>query len=349
MIDDLHKVHVHFMRLQKRYYRIYGKYISKGRMNKHLTKLKKCVYPHWYEIPSQSIQDVIDRIDKGYQKFFQNKKARAKGETVSKVGVPHLKPNHKFTSIKFVQNAFQVQDKRIYIKHLKLWFTFQKHREWHGTIKNTIIKRDKVGDYYLCLQCEKYKTHNLPKTGHRAGIDFGMKTFLTLSDGIKIKSPEFYKQSISAIKLAHKQLSRKQRYSNGWYRAKRHLASVYKSISNRRQDWFRKLALRLVRKYDFVAVETLNIDGMKRLWGRKVSDMAFYQFVMFLSEACSKYGKIFAKAGQWQATTKTCNSCGRKNNDLTLADREWTCPNCGVHHDRDVNAAINILQAGVPV
>ena len=192
-------------------------------------------------------------------------------------------------------------------------------------------------------------SNHLPETGHRAGIDFGMKTFLTLSDSIKIKSPEFYKRSISAIKSAHKQLSRKQLYSKGWYRAKRHLASVYQSITNKREDWFRKLALRLVRKYDFIAVETLNIDGMKRLWGRKVSDIAFYRFTTFLNEACQKHGKTFAKSGQWQATTKICNSCGYKNNDLDLEDREWTCPSCSEHHDRDINAAINILQAGVPV
>ena len=349
MIDDLHKVHVHFMRLHKRYYRLYGKYASKGRMTKHLTKLKHRIHPHWYEIPSQSLQDIIFRIDKGYQKFFDNQKARKKGETTQKVGVPHIKPNHKFTSITFVQNAFEVQGNRIYIKKLKMSFTFHKHREWQGKIKNAIIKRDKVGDYYLHLQCEDETVNQLPKTGQRAGIDFGLKTFLTLSDGIKIGSPEFYKRSISAIKSAHKQLSRKQLYSKGWYRAKHHLASLYRKITYRREDWFRKLALRLVRKYDFVAVETLNIEGMKRLWGRKVSDIAFYRFITFLSEACQKKGKTFAKSGQWQATTKICNTCGNKNNDLDLADREWTCSNCSTHHDRDINAAVNILQAGVPV
>ncbi len=349
MIDDLHKIHVHFLKLIKRYYRIYSKYPGKGRLNKHLTKLKQRVSPHWSDVPSQSAQDIIDRIDKGYQRFFDNQKARKNGETVKKVGVPHIKPNHKFTSIKFVQNAFEVHGTRIHIKKIEKSFTFNKNREWRGNIKNAIIKRDKVGDYYLCLQCEDNHVNKIPKTGHRAGIDFGMKTFLTLSDGIKIESPEFFKRSISAVKSANKKLSRKKFKSNGWFRARRKLSGVHKSITNRREDWFRKLALRLVRQYDFIAVETLNIDGMKRLWGRKVSDVAFYRFITFLSEACQKNGKTFAKAGQWQATTKICNACGYKNQDLTLADRVWTCPNCSVTHDRDINAAINILQAGVPV
>lgn len=151
-----------------------------------------------------------------------------------------------------------------------------ENREWRGNIKNAIIKRDKVGDYYLCLQCEDNHVNKLPKTGHRAGIDFGMKTFLTLSDGLKIESPKFFNRSISAIKSAHKKLSRKKFKSNGWFRAKRELSAVYRYISNCRNDWFRKLCLRLVRQYDFLAVETLNIGGMKRLWGRKVSDLAFY-------------------------------------------------------------------------
>ena len=110
-----------------------------------------------------------------------------------------------------------------------------------------------------------------------------------------------------------------------------------------------KLALRLVRKYDNIAIETLNLEGMKRLWGRKVSDIAFGEFASILQWTCAKYGKTLLKAGRWTATTKPCSDCGYHNENLTLSDRQWTCPNCGSPHDRDVNAAINILQAGVPV
>lgn len=105
-----------------------------------------------------------------------------------------------------------------------------------------------------------------------AGADFGMKTFLTLSDGTTIVSPEFYKQGLKAVRSANKALSRKQYLSNGWFSAKRHLARVHRKIANQRRDWFFKLALRLVRKYDTIAIETLNLEGMKRLWGRKISD-----------------------------------------------------------------------------
>ena len=350
LIDDMHSVHIHLLRLQRRYYRIYGKYVSLSRILKHITKLKKRTKPHWNALPSQMIQDVAIRIDLGYQHFFDNIEDRAAGKTQRKVGKPKIKPNHKYKSITFTQAGFKIEGNRLTINCLKKSFTFWKHRDWTGTLKKVSIKRDNVGDYYLYLTCEDCEpSEKLPLTGNEAGVDFGSKTFLTLSDGIKIESPQFYKQSLNAIRSAHKALSRKQYLSNGWFRAKRYLASVYKDITNRRRDWFFKLALRLVRRYDKIAIETLNLEGMKKLLGRKISDIAFGEFSLILQWTCAKYGKIFLKAGRWEATTKPCSECGYRNENLSLSDRQWICPECGSHHDRDVNAAKNILQAGVAV
>ena len=349
LIDDLHSVHVHLLRLQRRYYRIYGKYASLSRILKHITKLKLRTKPHWHALPSQMIQDVAIRIDLGYQRFFDNIEDKKLGKTKRKVGKPKIKPNHKYKSVTFTQAGYKIEGNRLRINCLKKSFTFWKHREWTGSIKKVTIKRDNVGDYYLYIVCEDYEpSEKLPLTSNEAGADFGSKTFLTLSDGTKIDSPQFYKQSLNAIRSAHKMLSRKQYRSNGWYRAKRHLASVNKHIADSRRDWFFKLALRFVRKYDKIAIETLNLDGMKRLWGRKISDLAFGEFALILQWTCAKYGKTFLKADRWEATTKPCSDCGYRNENLSLCDRHWICPECGSHHDRDINAAINILQAGVP-
>ena len=350
LIDDLHGVHVHLLQLQRRYYRLFGKYASLSRILKHITKLKRTTKPHWNALPSQMIQDVAIGIDLGYQRFFDNIEDRKLGKTRRKVGKPKIKPNHKYKSVVFTQAGYKIEGNRLRINCLKKSFTFWKHREWTGTVKKVTIKRDNVGDYYLHLTCEDYEpSENLPLTGNEAGADFGCKTFLTLSDGIKIASPEFYKQGLNALRSANKALSRKQYLSNGWFRAKRHLACVHKKIADSRRDWFFKLSLRLVRKYDKIVIETLNLEGMKKLWGRKVSDLAFGEFSLILQWTCAKYGKVFAKAGRWQATTKACHVCAHKNETLTLSDRYWTCQNCGASHDRDINAAINILQAGVPV
>ncbi len=350
LIDDLHSVHVHLLLLQRRYYRIYSKYASLSRILKHITKLKRRTKPHWNQLPSQMIQDVAIRIDLGYQAFFDNIEDRKLGKTKRKVGRPKIKPNHKYKSITFTQAGFKIAGNRLRINCIDKSFTFWKHRQWTGTIKKITLKRDNVGDYYLYLICEDYTlSKKLPLTGNEAGADFGSKTFLTLSDGIKIESPEFYKQSLNAIRSANKTLSRKAYLSKGWFRAKRHLSRVHKDIANRRRDWFFKLALRLVRKYDKIAIETLNLEGMKKLWGRKVSDIAFGEFSLILQWTCAKYGKVFAKAGKWQPTTKACHVCQHKNESITLSDRHWTCLSCSTSHDRDINAAINILQAGVPV
>ena len=350
LIDDLHSVHIHLLQLQRRYYRLFGKYASLSRILKHITKLKHRTKRHWNTLPSQMIQDVAIRIDLGYQRFFDNIEDRQLGKTKRKVGKPKIKPNHKYKSVSFTQAGYKIEGNRLRINCLKKSFTFWKHREWTGTIKRVTVKRDNVGDYSLYIVCEDYEpSEKLPLTGNEAGADFGCKTFLTLSDGTKIASPEFYKQGLTALRSANKALSRKQYLSNGWYRAKRYFSHIHKKIADSRRDWFFKLALRLVRKYDKIAIETLNLEGMKKLWGRKVSDIAFGEFSLILQWTSAKYGKVFAKAGKWQPTTKACHVCTYKNDSLTLSDRYWTCPSCRTSHDRDINAAINILQAGVPV
>ena len=341
LIDDLHSVHVHLLRLQRRYYRIFGKYASLSRILKHITKLKRRTKPHWNQLPSQMIQDVAIRIDLGYQRFFDNIEDRKLGKTTKKIGKPKIKPNHKYKSVSFTQVGYKIEGNRLTINCLEKSFTFWKHREWTGTIKKVTVKRDNVGDYYLHLTCEDCEpSEKLPLTGSEAGADFGCKTFLTLSDGTKIASPQFYKQGLTAIRSASKALSRKQYLSNGWYRAKRYLSRIHKKIADSRRDWFFKLALRLVRKYDKIAIETLNLEGMKRLWGRKISDIAFGEFSLILQWTCGKCGKTFLKAGRWEATTKPCSECGYHNENLTLDDRAWICPECGFDHDRDVNLSL---------
>ena len=294
LVDDLHSVHVHLLTLQRRCYRIYSEYASLSRILKHITKLKRTTKPHWNALPSQVIQDVAIRIDKGYQAFFDNIKDRKMGKTKRKVGRPKIKPQHKYNSLTFTQAGFKIQGNRLIINCIKKSFTFWKHRGWTGTIKTVTVKRDTFGDYSLYLTCEDCEpSKKLPL--------IGMKTFLTLSDGTKIASPEFYKIGLNAIRSANKALSGKQKGSHSWYRAKRHLTRVHKKIANQRRDWFFKLALRLVRKYDTIAIETLNLDGMKRLWGRKVSDIAFGEFSLILQWTCAKSGKTFLRSGRWES------------------------------------------------
>jgi putative transposase len=213
------------------------------------------------------------------------------------------------------------------------------------------IKRDACGDYWLCITTTytDFKPR-FPTTGKSVGADFGMKdAYLTLSTGEKIQHPQPLKSNLKKLRSLNKELSRKKKGSNGWWRCVRQLARLYRKISNQRKDFHWQLSSELCKKFDTIAIETLNLEGMKRLWGRKVSDLAFYQFVEILKYKCSKHKRELRQVGQWTATTKPCSDCGFHNETLTLNDRQWTCCECGSHHDRDINAAINILRAGIAV
>ena len=287
-------------------------------------------------------------MDVAYQRFFKKLGGR-----------PHIKKRHKFRSMTFPGTAgWKIAGNRITLTFRKYekgkWrfdhvpYTFFKHREWTGDIRRVTIGRDACGDYWLCITTDFVNTEPLQTTGESVGADFGMKgAFLTLSNGEKIQSPQPLKQSLTELRKRNKSLSRKVKGSSRWWRCIRQLARLYRKIANQRRDFHWKLATDLCRRFDIIVTETLNLDGMKRLWGRKVSDLAFYQFVEILRYKCQKHNREFFQVGQWTATSKPCSDCGFHNENLTLSDRQWKCPECGSHHDRDINAAINILQAGI--
>ena len=348
MIDDMWGIHLHILLLARRYRRMFGKDVSAYRLKRHVTKLKKRTKPHWAALPSQVVQDVVLRYGKAQDAFFQNKKDRKAGKTKRKVGRPKIKPRHKYNSMTFTQAGYQLQGNRIKINCIDTWFSFHKHREIQGLIKTITLKRDRCGDSWIYFSCENVEdSEPKAKTGKSAGFDYGNKTFLTSDVGEKIASPQFLKQSLKTLRMLNKALSRKVKGSGNWYRAVRALARCHRRIARQREDWQWKLATELCTAFDILCFETLNLDGMKRLWGRKVSDLAFGQFLRILERKCAKQSKQLVKISQWTPTTKPCSACGYDNKELSLSDRQWICPACGSHHDRDINAAMNIKRAGL--
>ena len=346
MLDDLCDVHNHFLKLENRYYRIYGKYAGRYRLQPHLTKLLQRTHQHWAWIPRDTLDAVIIRLHIAWERFFD----------FPNVGRPKFKKRDKYRSAKF-QSGYKLQEGRVRIsfkeweassqafKFNKRWFSFHQHRDYKGNVRYIQIFRDAAGTYWLYIITDDASKEVLPATGESVGVDFGMDTYLTLNTGEKIQSPQFLKQSLKKLRKLNKSLSRKVKGSNNWWRAIREIARLYRHIVNQRRDWHFKLATDLCRRFDLIATETLNLEGMKRLWGRKVSDLAFGRFVEILKFKCLKHNREFRQVGQWTTTTKPCSDCGHHNQHLTLSDRQWRCPACGSDHDRDVNAAINILRA----
>ena len=340
-IDSHAQVWNHFVALCRRYYAIYGKYPGKKALMRHLTKLKRLPrYAHWNLLPSQSLQDVIGRIDTGYMKFFADLKSNRK------TGRPRFKSRKRYKSYTLKQAGWKLLQSN-YIRIEKQIYRYFKSREVLGSPKRCTIKRDSVGDVWLIILTDHVDTDlESPTTGKSAGFDFGLKRYLTGSDYNDYDSPQFFKRGINAIKRGNRKHSPKVKRSKNRERARLNLASKHRKIANQRADFHWKLAHDLTDRYDWIALESLNLKGMKSLWGRKVSDLGFYDFVQKLKYVASRKSREVRFIDKWYPSSKTCHVCGAINQELNLRDRTWQCPSCHTELDRDRNAAINIHRVG---
>ncbi|OUO36318.1 transposase, partial [Megamonas hypermegale] len=176
----------------------------------------------------------------------------------------------------------------------------------------------------------------LARTGKSVGYDFGLKQFLTASDNEDIKAPLFFKQNANAIKKANKILSGKKKGSNHRRLAKLTLARLYKKMANQRKDFHFKLANMICLKYALICIEDLNIKGMQKRWGRRISDYGFAEFIKILEYKARKIGSVVQKIDRYYPSSQICHVCGTKNPETkNLAVREWICAKCKTSHDRD--------------
>ena len=349
--DDLNicgVVRNHFIALSMRYFRRYGKGLSYAKMSAHLTKLKKLEkYQHWNIPYSWSLQNMLKRLAQSFREM------RTLGR-----GHPQFKKckKHKGMTFDGIQVAIeQVYDRQKHHRNhptykIRLnghWYRFALHRKIQGQIKQVHVTRDALGDVYITLTEDYSEVIPEPKTGKAEGFDMGIKDFLTTSDGERYTSPMFYKQNANKLAKAQKVHSRKVKGSNNRERERKNVARIHKKTENQRTDHHWKLAIDLCRSFDIMFFEDLNLNGMKRLWGKQVSDLAFGEFIMKLKWQAKKRIRAVLKIRRWTPTTKCCCVCEHKNETLTLSDREWTCPKCNTHLDRDQNAAMNILKEGV--
>ena len=343
-IEIARQIWNHCLALQKRYYRMFGKHISAYRMKKFVTKLKRMPrYAHWNNLGSQAIQDVVERLDRSYQAFFEWCKTRSG----NRKSPPKFRKKWRYHSFTLKQAGWSIEGNciRIMDKSFKFWL----HRPFNGTVKTVTVKRMPNGDYFIFLSVEEDILLPDAHTGNAVGIDFGLKTFLTLSNGKKIESPQWMLKDLNLIRKASRNLSRKKKGSKNRRRARFVLENVHQDIVNRRTDWFFKTARALTLEYSVICIEDLNLKGMQRMWGRKISDLAYGEFVKILEYEAMINGCQIIKIDRWYPSSKACHCCGTVKEDLNLKDRLWTCSACGNSHDRDVNAAINILNEGLRV
>jgi putative transposase len=302
----------------------------------HIAKLRKR-NKFWQLAGSQAVQDICQRIEKAYQLFFKHSK---KG-----VRPPNFKKVKKYKSFTLKQAGYKfLGGNRIKIgsKVYQFWNSIAIE----GKVKTVTIKRTPLGEMFLVVVVDGSCPEIKSETGKIAGFDFGLKTFLTCSEGFYIQSPQFLRQALNEVKKASRNLSKKRFGSNNWEKARKHLVRQHEKVVNRRRDWFWKLSHQLTDQFDVLCFETLNLKGMQRLWGRKISDLAFGEFIEILEWVVTKKEKLIVFIDKWYPSSKTCFHCGHVLEKLELDVREWRCPSCSNINGRDENASLNIKRVG---
>lgn len=325
----------HALALQKRYYSLYGKYISCSKIKAYFAKrIRRCL------LHSQTVQEILERLDLSYGRFFKHLSRRP----------PKFRKAREFSSLVYKQGGFKLNANVLVINSINQHFQFSFSRPYEEKVRQIRIRRSRLGEYYLYVVTDAVAgslVHGKSLEGASVGMDFGLKTYLTLSDGTRIRNPLFLKSGLNELRRKSRALSRCGKDSNHRRERRKDLERCHERIRNRRDDWQWKTCHELCRRYGTICIEDLSLLGMTRLWGRKVNDLAFGAFVQKLEHVASKYGTEVVKVDRYYPSSKTCSVCQYVNEHLSIRDRSWTCPCCGTSHDRDLNASINILRQGI--
>ena len=311
-------------------------------------------FPFLKEVDSLALANAQLNLDKAYKNFFRDKS----------VGFPRFKskknPVQSYTTNNQNGTVALIDSKFIKVPKLKSLIRIKLHRQPKGMIKSATISRHASGKYYISLLC-KEEINELPKTNSAIGIDLGIMDFAILSDGQKIDNNKFTSKMEKKLKREQRKLSRrallaKNKGTNlfeakNYQKQKRKVARLHEKVMNQRTDFLNKLSTEIIKNHDIICIEDLNVKGMLRnhKLARSISDVSWSSFVAKLQYKADWYGREIIKVDTWFPSSQICSECGHKDGKKSLDIREWTCPICHTHHDRDINASINILIEGLRI
>ncbi len=307
---------------------------------KDLTQLKKQLT--WLqEADNTALQNALRDLNTAYERYYNHES-----------GYPVFKSRrtHYFSYRSQCINN-NIEFLGTHIKLPKLGYVKTRNKLIpEGRILSAKVSQEPSGKYYVSITCTDVPERTLPKTDKQVGLDLGLHDFAISSDNIKYPNPKYLDKSLAKLAKLQRQLSRKTKDSHNRNKARIKVARLQEHIANQRRDTMQKLSTELIKTYDIICIEDLKPKNMLKnhKLARSISDVSWSEFVKQLQYKAEWYGKDIIKISPWNPSSQTCHICGHKNPKIKdMKIRDWDCPQCHNHHDRDMNAAINILNEGL--
>ncbi|WP_373804616.1 IS200/IS605 family element RNA-guided endonuclease TnpB [Jeotgalibaca porci] len=333
-------------------YKETGKGLSYGKCSAMLPSMKKSEDTSWLkEVDSVALQSSIKDLAESFDRFFKKQTQFPKFKSKKN-------PVQSYTT-KNTNNNLAIIGNKVKLPKLGL-VSFSKSREVNGRILSATIRKNASGKFFVSLLCEE-EIAELPKTNKSIGIDLGITDFAILSDGQRLDNHRFTAKMAQKLKREQRKLSKRALVAkqNGihlseaknYQKQKRKVARLHEKVVNQRNDFLNKLSTVIIKNHDIICIEDLNTKGMlrNRKLAKSISDVSWSSFVTKLQYKADWYGREIIKVGKWFPSSQICSKCGHKDGKKSLEIREWTCPTCHSHHDRDINASINILNEGIRI